>query len=222
APSVVNELPPFKANAEIYNGDRSQPLLSIVLVADPNNADLMDEVLLMPGPLSIVLPDATPDLANSVIDVRDAGFEALIGIDAAGADLETKLADPGEVVGAALLSDGGAVNGAEDIAPLLLDKGMGLLDASADGGAAPFRAARSLGVPSIANGRYFDDVASSAMVFQSLERAAFDARRTGAFVVMGRASPQVLTGLRRWMNVKADKAVNVAPISVVMEKAGRQ
>ena len=39
-----------------------------------------------------------------------------------------------------------------------------------------------------------------------------------AFVVMGRATPQVLTGLRRWMNVKADKVVNVAPISVVQKK----
>ncbi|MEL7464516.1 MAG: divergent polysaccharide deacetylase family protein [Pseudomonadota bacterium] len=223
APSVINELPPFKANAEIYNGDRSQPLLSIVIVADPGDQDLMDEILLMPGPLTVVVPGTAADLENSVIDVRDAGFEALVGVEASAAsEFEAKLSAPAEVVGAALISEDGAVTGAEAIAPLLEAKGMGLLDASADGGGAPFRAARSLGVPSIGNGRYFDNVPSSAMVFQSLERAAFDARRTGAFVVMGRASPQVLTGLRRWMNVKADKAVNVAPISVVMDKAARQ
>ena len=224
APAVTNALPPFKANSEIYNGDRSQPLLSIVLVSDPADRALLDELLLLPGPLSVVVPPDADDAPGMVLDVRDAGFEALLGIDAARAgDAATRVAATGEVIGVALLGEeAGAVGVAEGVVPLLRDGGLALLDATADGGAAPFRAARADGVPAAPKGRVFDDVQSSAMVFQALERAAFDARRTGAFVVIGDAHPAVLTGLRRWMNVKANKSVNVAPLSVVIDKVSRQ
>ena len=222
APSVNNSLPPFKANSEIYNGDRSQPLLSIVLISDPADRALLDELLLLPGPLSVVVPPDADDVRGMILDVRDAGFEALLGLDAARAgDAAARVASTNEVIGVALLGEeaGGVADG---VVPLLRDGGLALLDATADGGSAPFRAARSSGVPAAPKGRVFDDVQSSAMVFQALERAAFDARRTGAFVVIGDAHPAVLTGLRRWMNVKANKSVNVAPLSVVIDKVSRQ
>lgn len=224
APRVVNDLPPFKANAEIYNGDRSQPLLAIALIVDASDQNLLDELLLLPGPLSIIVPSRDGDVSSAVLDARDAGFEAMIGVDAAGAaEIAVKAGLSPYVIGVALLGEEASTNSVADaVVPELEQRGMALLDASADGGAAPFRVARSNGVPAAANGRFFDTVQSSAMVFQSLERAAFDARRTGAFVVMATADSAVLTGLRRWMNVKADKSVNVAPLSVVIDKVARQ
>lgn len=224
APAAINALPPFKANSEIYNGDRSQPLLSIVLISDPTDRALLDELLLLPGPLSVIVPPEADDAQGMILDVRDAGFEALLGLDAARAgDAGARIAATDAVIGVALLGEGAAGAGvAEGVVPLLRDGGLALLDATADGGAAPFRSARSNGVPAAPKGRVFDEVQSSAMVFQALERAAFDARRTGAFIVIGKAHPAVLTGLRRWMNVKANKSVNVAPLSVVIDKVSRQ
>lgn len=224
APLGANELPPFKANAQIYNGDRSQPLLAIVIVGDPADRDLMDDLLLMPGPLAIVVPPSVADPAAAAHDARDAGFEALIGIDAAGADApDARLAGAVEAIGVALLGEEAGTSAvAGPVVELAAARGFAVFDAAADGGAAGFRAARAEGVPAASNGRSFDEIPSSAMIYQQLERAAFDARRTGAFVVMARAEASVLTGLRRWMNVKANKSVNVAPLSAVMEKIARQ
>ena len=223
APAIINELPPYKANAEIYNGDRSQPLLSIVLVSDPADRALMDELLLLPGPLSVIVPPDADDAETMILDIRDAGFEALLGADGPNATSVAAQAAGARVIGVALLGEvAGSNDVAEAVAPQLADGGLALLDVSKEGGGVPLRAAKTNGVPAAPGGRYFDEIQSSAMVFQSLERAAFDARRTGAFVVIGKAHPAVLTGLRRWMNVKANKSVNVAPLSVVIDKVSRQ
>jgi len=45
--------------------------------------------------------------------------------------------------------------------------------------------------------------------------------RAGAFVVYARPDPAIMTGLRRWMSLKANRSVAVAPLSTVMRKLAR-
>jgi polysaccharide deacetylase 2 family uncharacterized protein YibQ len=164
-----------------------------------------------------------------VLDFRDAGFEAMLGLEAgmltgdAFAAASQRMLGAGKVIGVAAFGDAledtdmaqALVNAAEE-------QGMAILDATRDGGSVVYRLADSDNVPAASVGRRFDDQQSSALVFQSLERAAFDARRTGAFVVIAEVTPDVLTGLRRWMAVKANKSVAVAPLSTVIDKIMRQ
>lgn len=229
----LNTLPPYKANAILYRGDASQPLLAIVLTGvggKDTDSSLFDDLLLMPGPLAIVIEPTADDPANIALDIRDAGFEALVGMDQNSiGDAEPAtvareaMLQSGEVIGVAVL---GASLASSDIASGLVNaaeaSGMAVLDATRDGGSVSYRMAAAKNLPAAATGRRFDEVSSSAMVFQSLERAAFDARRTGAFVVVADATPTVLAGLRRWMNVKANKTVSVAPLSAVIDKIARQ
>lgn len=228
-------LAPFKANAEIYSGDRSQPLLAIVLTdVTSENQTRLDEIMLLPGPLAVVVPAGSAGAEATILDARDAGFEAMVGVGSAevsgasasgevAAALSDRLAASPMVLGAALAGEAlQASAAAEGAVSALADNGFALLDMTADGGGAPYRLAKSRNAPAAPNGRRFDEADSSALVFQSLERAAFDARRTGAFVVVGAATPAVLTGLRRWMNVKANRSVAVAPLSAVIEKISKQ
>ncbi len=221
---AADALPPFKANAEIWNGDRSEPLLAIVLVGDPGDQALSDAMLLTTGPLAIIVPSDAADPAAAVSDARDAGFEALIGLSPSQAgDAAARAALSDQVIGVALLGEGmGSSALAGPVVDIAAERGLAIFDASTDGGAAGFRTAKAEGVPAAPNGRQIDEFPSSEMIYQQLERAAFDARRTGAFVVMAKADSAVLAGLSRWMNVKANKTVTVAPLSVVMDKISRQ
>ena len=50
-------------------------------VSDPADRALMDELLLLPGPLSVIVPPEANDAETMILDIRDAGFEALLGAD---------------------------------------------------------------------------------------------------------------------------------------------
>ncbi|MEM7269090.1 MAG: divergent polysaccharide deacetylase family protein [Pseudomonadota bacterium] len=214
----VERLNALRDNAERFAGDETAPLLSIVLVGiEDENMDV-NEIFLLPSPLSVVVRADAPDAANLVLDARDAGFEALLAL---GSDGAAAVAEPGPVIGMALADDAAAADNVANLTDAMGEKGLGFLDVSVEGGGPAYRAAVSAGLPSAPGGRRFDENPNSAAVYQALERAAFDARRLGAFIVYGRPEPAVMTGLRRWMNVKANKSIAVAPLSTVMRKLSR-
>lgn len=214
-------------HSEFFNGDPSEPVLAIILVGAGPDGGVTDDVFLLPAPLTLAIDPALANASNLVIDARDSGFEALAILnsspgndqDEAAANVVNQLSRVEGVIGVAALNDAlsgnGAING---VLTAIAPRGMGLFDATEEGGSTGFRTAKGMGLPAAPLGRAFDETPSSAMVFQSLERAAFDARRTGAFIVVGKAEPSVLTGLRRWLNVKAGKSVAVAPLSEVFRR----
>lgn len=218
AAPTINAL---RDNSERYRGDESQPLLSIVLIGLGDPALNIDEIFLLPAPLTVVV-DAKADNAEALIaDARDAGFEALVAVDQAVIEnLEALLEDVGPVIGAAALEDQVSSQAAISVLTSgLAGRGMGLFDASSG---AAYRAAQAADLPAAPGGRRFDENQNSEAVYQALERAAFDARRAGAFVVYARPDPAIMTGLRRWMSLKANRSVAVSPLSTVMRKLGRQ
>ena len=219
-PTAVNAL---RDNSERYRGDESQPLLSIVLVGLGDPALNIDEIFLLPAPLTVVVDATANDAAGLVADARDSGFEAMVAVDQTTLEnLDALLDDAGPIIGVAMLD--GEVASAEGLSTLsdgLSSRSMGLFDASVLGGGSAYRAAQAVSLPAAPGGRRFDDNQNSEAVYQALERAAFDARRAGAFVVYARPDPAIMTGLRRWMSLKANRSVAVAPLSTVMRKLAR-
>lgn len=215
---------------ELFDGDPNEPILAIVLDGVGENGPPTDELFLLPAPLTVAIDSGVADPRSLVADARGSGFEAIAAIrefsgaspDAIAARAAVTLDRMGEVIGvsapAGSLVDGAALDG---LMTALAPRGMALVDASLDDTSSVFRTASRAELPAVAIGRRFDEVTSSAMVFQALERAAFDARRTGAYVVVGRADPSIITGLRRWINVKSGKSVKVAPLSEVVRRLKR-
>lgn len=201
----------FAENRVAYDGDLTQPMLAIVLsgVEEPG----LESVLNLTGPVAVVLAPGAASPATLAAALHEAGFEVLSPL---GADAPS---DAGPVIGIAVDES------APDAAALIevaAGGGLAFLDLSAEGGSPAYRTARGRGLPSAPAGRRIDMIPKSDMVYQSLERAAFDARRTGAFVAVGEATPAVMAGLRRWLSVKAGKSVALAPLSTVIDKIGRQ
>lgn len=218
-------------HSEFFNGDPSEPVLAIVLIGVGSDGAPTDDVFLLPAPLTLAIDPALEAASDLVLDARDSGFEALASLNAApggseadaAAAIAAQLARVNGVIGVAALDGALAGNAAiNGVLTAIAPRGMMLFDGTEEGGSTAFRTAKGMGLASAPLGRTFDETPSSAMVFQSLERAAFDARRTGAFVVVGRADPAVLTGLRRWLNVKAGKSVAVAPLSEVVRRVRNQ
>lgn len=239
-PAAGSSLAPFEANAAAFSRDRSAPLLAIALIDVGERGDAGADIeaggpppglMRLSGPLAIVL-DPSADAQALAPDLREAGFETLIRLDAdalrgAGVGdtgvremIDALAGEAGEVIGAAalgapLIDD----TLAGEVVDALTAAGFGLLDATgADGGSTLFARAAEGDLPAAATGRRIDAVATSAYVYQSLERAAYEARGAGAFVAVGDLSPTVLKGVRRWLALKADGAVTLAPLSVVMTK----
>lgn len=215
-------LPALKRHGQRYKGDLSAPVLTIVLEGVGAPDAPIGDIFLLPGPLTLVIDPAAEDAADLAADARDAGFEAMFAVTSNTSSAAALFEGDPPLIGAATL--GGDLTESPQLTALaaaLAERGMGLLDLTAAGGGAAYRMARSSSLPAAPLGRRFDEVKNSAAVYQALERAAFDARRAGAFVVVARPDPAVLTGLRRWMNVKANKSVDVAPLSAVITKLSR-
>lgn len=219
-PSEVNAL---RDNSERYRGDESQPLLSIVLVGLGDPALNIDEIFLLPAPLTVVVDAKSDNAEDLVADARDSGFEAMVSVNQASIEnIDALLEDAGPIIGVAMLdADVSSPEAISSLSEGLTSRNMGLFDASIVGGGSAYRAAQSIDLPSAPGGRRFDENQNSEAVYQALERAAFDARRAGAFVVYARPDPAIMTGLRRWMSLKANRSVAVAPLSTVMRKIAR-
>lgn len=220
APTAINAL---RDNSERYRGDESQPLLSIVLVGLGDPALNLDEIFLLPAPLTVVVDARADDAGSLVADARDSGFEAMVAVDQTAIEnIDALLEGAGPIIGVAMLDgDVASAAGLSALSEGLTARSMGLFDASVLGGGSAYRAAQAISLPAAPGGRRFDDNQNSEAVYQALERAAFDARRAGAFVVYARPDPAIMTGLRRWMSLKANRSVAVAPLSTVMRKLAR-
>lgn len=202
------------SNSSRYDGDLSKPVLSIVLTGagEGREAD-MEGILQLDKRVAIVVAPGAPDKAALASRLKDAGVEVLAGWRAEGGSL----AESGPVIGAAVLNATTA-DEALQINKTLLANGAALVDLSQPEGGAPYRLAVWMDLPSASAVSRIDEIDDSELVYQALERAAEKATGAGVVVVVGEASPAVLSGVRRWMSVKAGVAVDVAPVSAAIRK----
>ncbi|MFX3653882.1 MAG: divergent polysaccharide deacetylase family protein [Paracoccaceae bacterium] len=197
--------PGFTLNRAPFDGAADAPILVIALSGVDDAA--LEDAARLPFPVTLLLSVEGEAGARLAAAAQAAGLESVSASapgDAAGPVIGVVLSEP--------LAD------REAFFATLAARDLALLDISALGGSTEFRMARAAGLQAAPLGLRIDEIANSEIVYQSLERAALEARKRGVFVAVGEANPAVLAGLRRWMSVKAGKTIALAPLSAAIDR----
>ncbi len=197
--------PGLALNRTPFDGAADAPILVVVLSGVDEAA--FEDAARLPFPVTLLLS------VRGEAGARLAAAAQAAGLEAVSPSPPDEAAGP--VIGVALtesLADRDAFFAA------LTASDLALLDISAPGGSTEFRQARAAGLQAAPLGLRIDEIANSEIVYQSLERAALEARKRGVFVAVGEANPAVLAGLRRWMSVKAGKTIALAPLSAAIDR----
>ncbi|MFN3261125.1 MAG: divergent polysaccharide deacetylase family protein [Pikeienuella sp.] len=197
--------PGLALNRAPFDGEADAPILVVALSGVDEAA--LEDAMRLPFPVTLLLSVE-----------GEAGARLAAAAQAAGLETVSPSA-PGDVAGPVIgvaLSEAPADRAAFFAA--LAARDLALLDISAPGGSAEFRMARAAGLQAAALGLRIDEIANSEIVYQSLERAALEARKRGVFIAVGEANQAVLAGLRRWMSVKAGKTIDLAPLSAAIDR----
>jgi len=210
----------------------SRPLLGIILVDAGADGLAPDALGALPVPVSIAVDPEAPGASAAAARWRDAGFEVLMLMPAGDAGL-TPEAGPGDVETA--LSEWfarlpGAI-AVLDSTEQVLGRNQGLADAvivrlaaEGHGLALEFqglnttanKAARAgLGTARIFR-RLDAERERDVVQLRYLERAAFQAARDGAVVMLGHTYPETVAALTSFALGRSSSNVAVAPVSAVM------
>lgn len=223
------------AHAEPLDNSDGLPLLSIVLVVDPAGGVAPEDLAAILIPVTYAVDPARADAVEQVELFRSAGHEVLLTTDHSvtgdtGEPPTAAVAEPGaqRAEGAPAgavgllgprLADGGAEALSPDVMARLSEDGMGLLlypsgpeteDAPAIAGEAP--AAEAFRVLD-ANGQ------SAPEITRALDRATYEAIRTGGVAVVALASSETVTALYSWAFGRRAETVAVAPISHFLQRS---
>ena len=229
APGAAPAEPAIMRNAARVEGPPDRPLMAVVLV-DPGPEDRAGREALtaLDLPLAVAADPEAPDSAALGAALRAAGQEVLLaGLDlpqgATPQDVEVslaaRLAALPDAIGLMAREEGGfaddrALTG--QVLDILAEDGHGVLlwDAGLN---AAYGAAQRAGRPAALVYRRIDSRGARAPeIERRLDRAAFEAARTGAVVVVGTAREETLRALAEWS--RGDRAAQVAlvPVSAIM------
>ncbi|MDP3342683.1 divergent polysaccharide deacetylase family protein [Frigidibacter sp.] len=220
-------LPALVAHAAVFNAAPDAPLLSIVLIDDRSGPGIAADLLAdLPFPVTIALDPAAPGAAEAARAYRAAGQEvailAALPRGATPSDLEVSwqafvqaLPEAVAVLDAPAARLQNDRRLAEQLVLLAADKGHGLL--TWDIGLNPAaQLAANASVPQAQVFRRLDAEQESAPVIgRYLDRAAFEASRSGAVVVTASTRPETLAALLDWA-VGQSRSVTLAPLSAVL------
>lgn len=216
-------------NRVAFDAPDGGAMLSVIL-RDEGATDgaLRQAALELPFPVSFAVSVADPDAGSRAAAYRSAGFEVLMVLSLPGgaqpSDIEVAFESAsGDVPDAVAVLDSEAATIAQNraisrqIAEILAESGHGLV--------VPDRGLNAARQVAERNG------VASALIFRSLEsgegarqnirrmldRAAFRAQQEGAVVVTGRLDQQTLTALAEWAVEDRAAALNIAPISAILD-----
>ncbi len=215
------------AYAATFENPDAKPVLSVILIDDPQNP-VSDEVLThLPFALSFAI-DAVRDDAQAVAArYRAAGFEVLmltnLPFGAQATDIEVAFDAYSRAIpeAVAVLDQGanGFLRGpstATQIAGILSDRGFGLITPSKGLNSAQ-KAAMREGVPAALIFRELDSDGEKASVIRRyLDRAAFRAAQEGSVIMLGHTRPDTIEALVLWALEDRAASVAMAPVSVVL------
>lgn len=220
-------LPALVAHAAPFMAPPGAPLLAVLLMQSADSPVIPAELLAdLPFPVTIAIDPTLPDAAATAELYRAAGQEvAILAALPPGAqpqDIETAWQEyrrllP-EAVAVVDLPDAAVQNDrvlATQLVELTSAAGQGLLIWNR--GLAPAaQLADAAGVPEARIYRDLDAGGESAPVIgRYLDRAAFEASRTGAVVVAGSTRSETLAALLDWALAQS-RAVTLAPVSAVL------
>ena len=221
-------LPAIQANAAVFENPDDKPLMSIVLIDDGSSPIGLTALASFPYPLSFAVDSGWSGAGAAMKGYRDAGFEVLAlanlpeGAQPSDTEIamQTILAAVPEAVaimegtGSGLQSNRDA---AEQLAPILLETGHGLLLFPNGLDTAQKLISRE-GVPAETVFRDFDAKGQSATVIRRfLDQAALKAGRGETGVIMvGRLRADTISALLLWGLQDRASRVALAPISAVL------
>ncbi|MEI2804941.1 divergent polysaccharide deacetylase family protein [Albidovulum sp.] len=215
--------------AAAFDNPDQKPLVAVVLVdiGEAKGGVAPDAIAALGRPVTVAIDPASGDAAARATVYRLGGDEiAILAPDlpdaATPSDLEVSyqgmagaLPEAVAVVGkpGSLFQTDRRV--AQHLVSLLATEGRGLVTFT--GGLNPAgQAAEGEGLPHAAVFRDLDaEGETPATIIRSLDRAAFEAARSGAVVVLGTTAPETVAALQEWIAGGAKGAV-VGPVSAVM------
>ena len=208
-----------------FDDPEGRPMLSVVLIDGPVEEATRAGLDALDLPLTFAVDPARANASVAARRHREAGHEvALLG----GA-----LFADGTVDGVAIATDAAlraipqalavvdeSVDSPKDgkpldaSLPLLQEAGMGFVGPPSEADSGEAVAANI--VPARAVDLTVDRDATAATLMQELDRAASDAERSGAALLVGPVSPKMLWALRTWSDRNRSGRVALAPLSAVL------
>ena len=223
-------LPALTRNARPFANLDAKPLMTVLLLDDPDSPQDLDALGALDFPLTLVIDPTHPAAAERAAQWRKAGQE--VAFDAVGlpegggpGDFEVALEafDTSLPQGLAFVGDtAGAFQTdrarAQAASGALAARGYGLV--TFERGLNPAdQAARKAGVAAAQIFREIDAENESApAVRRLLDRAVFKAAQDGQVVVLGRLRDETLAGLRDWADSARAAQVAPAPLSATLQK----
>jgi len=206
-----------------FENPDAKPILSVVLIDDPDYP--VEQAVLdhLPFPLAFAIDAARDDAEEIATRYRDAGFEVLLltnlpqGASASDTAVTFEAYSTAVPQAVAVLDRGANSMVAKQIAGILADRGFGLVTPSKGLNSAQ-KAARREGVPAALIYRELDGDGETVPVMRRyLDRAAFRAAQEGSVIMLGHTRPETIEALVLWALEDRAASVAIAPVSAVLK-----
>ncbi|MGB0498282.1 MAG: divergent polysaccharide deacetylase family protein [Rubricella sp.] len=231
---IAEDMAPRNIYAAEFNYTGNRPLLSVILIDAGEEGVDIAALADLQFPVTFAVPANAPDAIARTQSYRAAGFEVVALVpdgrpgDLSGQsrdDIEARLVgfltNVPEAVGLMdrldgdLPRDDGATRSALEVVNLtghLLvthrEQGFNRVDSLAD----------VMGVPSATVTRVLPSNGDAAAIRAGLDRAAVAARSNGGAVVVGRTDSATLTTLFTWVLSTSTRAVDLAPVTALVQR----
>lgn len=228
AADAPEQLAPIARFAAPFENPENKPLMSIILIDDGTSPIGPAALADFPYPISFAIDATRPDAARIAAQYRAAGLEVLamahLADTASPQDAEIAMAATLRAVPEAVAVMEGTQTGlqrsrdaAEQLAPILLDSGHGLVMFSNGLDTIQKLIARE-GVPAATVFRDFDSEDQDATVIRRfLDQAAFRAgREENGVIMVGRLRPDSISALLLWGLQDRAASVALAPVSAIL------
>ncbi|AXX98209.1 divergent polysaccharide deacetylase family protein [Profundibacter amoris] len=206
-----------------FDNPDAKPMLSVVLIDDPDAPVSDDALAHLPFPLSFAIDATRDDASKTAARYRAAGFEVLLVTNlpkgASASDVAVAFeAYMNAIPEAVAVLDRDATSAeAQQIAGILADRGFGLVTPSKGLNSAQ-KAAQREGVPAALIYRELDAGNEEVpAIRQYLDRAAFRAVQEGSVIMLGSTRPETIEALVLWALEDRAASVAIAPVSAVLK-----
>ena len=206
-----------------FDNPDAKPMLSVVLIDDPDAPVSGDALAHLPFPLSFAIDATRDDASETAARYRAAGFEVLLVTNlpkgASASDVAVAFeAYMNAIPEAVAVLDRDATSAeAQQIAGILADRGFGLVTPSKGLNSAQ-KAAQREGVPAALIYRELDAGNEEVpAIRQYLDRAAFRAVQEGSVIMLGSTRPETIEALVLWALEDRAASVAIAPVSAVLK-----
>lgn len=238
---AIAPVPPWKKYAAAYHAAPGQPRIAVVIDDLGMNRVLSQEVVAMPGPLTLAFLPYAPAIAPLAAQGRENGHEIIIHMPMEPMDSDLDMGTiylsteqtPEEFhamleKGLSALSGYTGVNNhmgsrlTQDAKAMRLlmeelrRRGLLFLDSRTIAASVGAETAALYGVPNASRDVFLDDDPSAEGVRAALEKTEAVARAHGVAIAIGHPKAETVAALRDWLPGLAEKGFALVPVSAVV------